>query len=131
MRENNPDLLLSLEEEGNVTEYLSGKVSTLDALLDQAGEQPGYTIEEACMDILTQDLRPSKFNYISAILEEEFEATYHQLKNSGTLKFEVINLINECQLVFDAIPFIEENENNRQLQYAVIGTISKYLESNK
>jgi Domain of unknown function (DUF1896) len=132
IRENNPDLLLQLEEDGKVTEYLSNKISTVDALLNQLDKgQPEYSIEEACMDVLTQDLRPSKFNYISNIVEEEFEAIYQQLQKSGTLQFEVINLISHCQPVFDAIGFTEENEDNRQLQYAITGAISEYLERNK
>ena len=129
IRENNPDLLMQLEEDGKVSEYLSDKVSTVNALIDQQDEKrPAYIIEEACMDILTQDLRPSKFNYISSILEEEFETTYRQLQESGTLKFEVINLIKECQPVFDDLNFSEANEGNQFLRYAIVGTISEYLE---
>lgn len=132
IRENNPDLLLQLEEDSKVTEYLSNKISTVDELLNQLDKgQPAYIIEEACMDILTQDLRPSKFNYICGILEEEFEATYTRLQNSGTLQFEVINLINHCQPVFDIIGFTEENEDNRELRYTITGAIREYLESNK
>ncbi len=132
LKENNPDLLLQLEEDSTVTEYLSNKISTVDALLNQLGkEQPAYIIEEACMDILTQDLRPSKFNYICTILEEIFDASYQQLVESGMLQFEVINLINHCQPVFDTIGFTEENEGNRELQYNITGAISEYLESNK
>ena len=132
IRENNPDLLLQLEEDNKVTEYLSNKISTADGLLEQLDkEQPAYIIEEASMDILTQDLRPSKFNYICNILQEEFEATYQQLQKSGMLQFEVINLINHCQPVFDTIGFTEENEDNLELQYNITGAISEYLESNK
>lgn len=129
IRENNPDMLLQLEEDSKVTEYLSNKISTIDGLLEQLDkEQPAYIIEEACMDILTQDLLPSKFNYICGILEEEFEATYHQLHESGMLPFEVINLINHCQPVFDTIGFTDENEDNRELQYSITGAIGEYLD---
>ena len=132
IRENNPDLLLQLEEDGKVTEYLSHKISTVDALLNQTDkEQPAYIIEEACMDILTQDLRPSKFNYISAILEEEFDTAYRQLQKSGTLQFEIINLVKYCQPFFDALGFTDENEDSRELQYTITGAIGEYLEKNK
>ena len=131
IRENNPELLLQLEEEGKVTEYLSNKIKLVDALLKEADrKQPAYIIEGACMDILTQDLRPSKYHYICGILEEEFETTYTRLQNSGTLQFEVINLINHCQPVFDTIGFTEENEDNRELQNNITGAINEYLESN-
>ena len=132
IRENNPDVLLQLEEDSKVTEYLSDKVSTVKALLNQLDKgQPGYIIEDSCMDVMTQDLRPSKYNYIRNILEEEFESTYQQLQQSGTLKFEVINLIHQCQSVFEDLNFSEENEANQFLGYAITGTISEYLENNK
>ena len=111
IRENNPDLLFQLEEDGKVTEYLSDKISTVSVLIKQMDiGQPAYIIEDACMDVMTQDLRPSKFNYISNLLQEEFESTYNQIQESGTLKFEVINLINQCQSVFEDLNFSDENE---------------------
>jgi len=132
IRENNPDLLLQLEEDRKVTEYLSNKISIVDALLNQQDkEQSAYIIEEVCMDILTEDLRPSKFNYICAILEEEFYTTYQQLHKSGTFQFEVTNLIKYCQPFFDALGFTDENEDDRNLKHVVIGRISEYLEREK
>jgi len=131
IRENNPDMLIQLEEEKKVTEYLSDKIKLVDGLLQESDStQPAYIIEEACMDILTEDLRPSKYHYIRAILEEEFEAIYRRLQNSGTLQFEVINLVKYCQPLFDAVPFTLENEDSRELQYSVTGAIAEYLESN-
>jgi len=131
IREYNPDLLMQLEEDGKVTEYLFNRVSTVSALLNQLNkEQPDYIIEAICMDVLTQDLRPSKFNYISSVLEEEFGTTYQQLQESGTIKFEVLNLINKCHSVFDDLNFSEENEDNQFLRYFIIGTIQEYLKDN-
>ncbi len=132
IRENNPDVLVQLEEDGVVTEYLINKIGTVDALLKQLDKsQPAYIIEDACMDVLTQDLKPSRYNYISNILEEEFEIHHLKLKESSTLQFETINLINYCQSTFEDLVFNEENESNRFLRYAIIGCISEYLESNK
>ena len=129
IKENNPDLLFQLEEDRKVTEYLADKINTVSALIKQMDTgEPAYIIEDACMDVFTQDLRPSKFNYISNLLQEEFESTYNQIQESGTLKFEVINLINQYQSVFDDLNFSEENEDNQFLRYAIIGTISGYLE---
>jgi len=129
IRENNPYLLFQLEEDKKVTEYLSDKISTVSALIKQIENgKPAYIIEDACMDVMTQDLRPSKFNYISNLLQEEFESAYNQLQESGILKFEVINIINQCQSVFDDLKFSDENEDNQFLRYAILGTISEYLE---
>lgn len=130
IRENNPDLLFQLEEGRKVTEYLTDKISTVSALIKQTDSgKPAYIIEEACMDVLTQDLRPSKFNYISNVLEEEFEDTYQQLQESRTFKIEVINVISFCQSVFEDLNFSEENEDNQFLRYAIIGTIEEYFQT--
>ena len=130
VRQNNPDLLLQLEADRKVTEYLFDKISTVSALIIQMENGcPAYIIEDACMVILTKDLRPSKFNYIRNLLQEEFESTYNQLQEFGTLKFEVINLINQCQSVFDDLNFSEENEDNMFLRYAITGVIKEHLDN--
>lgn len=129
IRENNPEFLIQLEQEGKLTEFLFDKMNAVKSLLIQPSKKrPSYIIEDACMDILTQDLKPSKYNYIASILEEEFETTYQQLKASGILKFEVLNMITECQSVFDDLRFSVENESNQFLRYAITGTIKEYLE---
>jgi hypothetical protein len=113
IRENNPDLLFQLEEDKEVTEYLPDKINKVSALIKQMDiGGPAYIIQDAFMDAMTQDLRPSKFNYIRNLLQEEFESTYNQLQESGTLKFEVINLISHCHSVFADLNFSEENKNN-------------------
>jgi Domain of unknown function (DUF1896) len=129
IRENNPDLLVELEESDKVNEYLFNKVNTVSGLIKQLDSgEPAYIIEDACMDVLTKDLRPSKFNYISNLLEEEFESTYNQMLESGLIKFEIVNMVLQCQSVFDDLNFSEENEDNQFLRYAIIGTIKEYLE---
>lgn len=130
IRENNPDLLFQLDEDRKVAEYLTDKISTVSALIRQMDNgKPAYIIEDACMGVLTQDLRPSKFNYISNVLEEDFADTYQQLQVSGTLKFEVINMISICQSVFEDLNFSEENEDNQFLRYAIIGSIKEYFQA--
>jgi hypothetical protein len=129
VRENNPDLLIQLEEEYRVTDYLISKVGLVDTLINEDEDQPAYILETACMDILTQDLRPSRYNYICKIIEEEFEDYYEKLEASGLKKFEAINLLYSCKKIFDDFGFNEECENNRLLRYLIIGSISEYFEN--
>ncbi|MBB1285708.1 hypothetical protein HRH25_15095 [Flavisolibacter sp. BT320] len=125
--ENNPDLLFRLEEEEAVSNYLLDKVTSVSSIINGA-DQPDYLKEETCMSIMTQSLRPSKFNYICRVLEEEFEATHWQLKRSGTLKYEAVNLVMYCQPLFEAVHFSEANEENRLLYYAVAGAVVEYFD---
>lgn len=128
---NNPDLLITLQQEGNLSGYLREKVAAIDLLVNEllASGTPAYIIEERCMDELTKELRPSKFNYLISILEEEFEADYCRLKENGLLTYEAINLLESCAPVFEPIGFTEENENDRHLRYAIIGTVKEYFEN--
>jgi Domain of unknown function (DUF1896) len=129
LKENNPEVLLQLEEKSNATKFLRDKVNGIKGLLEelQTENKPAYIIEEACMEVLTKELKPSKYNYICSILEEDFEFAFYQLKQIGTLLYEVVNMISHCEPVFEAIGFSEENEDNHQLRYAVTGIISEYL----
>lgn len=132
IRDNNPDLFMGLqEEEGRLTDYINDKLSSIATLIKQRQEkgQPDYMIEEECLDMMTEDLRPSKFRYINHILEEAFEAKWLELNNNGLLKFEVINIIDTCETVFQEVGFTEDNEDNQQLRNAIIGTIAGYLET--
>ncbi len=128
---NNPDVMLRLQEDFSFTRYLEEKVQDVQPLLENllAENKPQYIIEELCLNELTKDLRPSKFNYIRLLLEEEFDEYFFRLKEAGLLTYEIINLIGECEPVFEAIGFTEENEDNQVLQNGIMGTIQQYLEN--
>src|SRR5438045_4035775 len=83
IKENNPDLLLQLEKENGVDAYLADKINSIDI---SAGE-------EICMDLLTEDLRPSKYHYILSVLDEEFGSGYES---------EAVKLVYICD------PLLEE-----------------------
>jgi hypothetical protein len=133
IRDNNPDILFELEAEQNVTVWLSERVNDIESLITQLQNQniPEYEIESVCLNELTKILRPSKYNYILSLLEEEFENDYNQLLQSGLLQHEAINMINQCSSVFADLNFSEENEDNQFIRYAIIREVSEYLQSNR
>jgi len=128
---NNLDLMLNLQQDFSVTSYLEMKLFNVWPLVSQllAENNPEYVIEELCMEELTKDLRPSKFNYIQGVLEDEFTQDFLRIKESGLLTYEIINLINESETVFETLGFTEVNEQDRMLRYAITGTIRQYMES--
>jgi Domain of unknown function (DUF1896) len=132
LRENNPDILFQLEQEAGLTAYLNEKVSSVleQIQLMKAQNQPGYIIEDACMNYMTAELRPSRYNYIIGVLSEEFKGEYNLLIESGILLPEAINIINYCETVFDDLNFSENNEDNRFMRYAITGMISEFLQHN-
>lgn len=129
IRVNNPDIFFELEEDGKLSQYLSDKVSSVKIISSQLQSgQPAYITEDVCMDLLTQDLQPSRYNYICMILSEEFGEFYYQLQFSGTLQFEAINLVKYCEQVFKTVGFTKITEDSRLLRYAILGSVSKYVE---
>lgn len=126
---NNPELMFTLQEDYNVTRYLEDRVSdvmpTVLKLLEE--NKPGYVILELCMQELTAPLKPSRYNYITTILASGFEAEYAELKESGLLTYESVNLIDYCQPVFDHYGFSEANEDSSLLRAAIEDKISEYL----
>lgn len=133
IRDNNPDILFALEAEDKLRLWLYSKAESVESLWQQmeAEKQPAYIIEETCLNELTRELRPSRYNYILNLLEQEFENDYTILVKSGVLQHEVVNMIGYCDSVFNDLKFSEENEDNHFIRYAICGAISEYLDSNR
>ena len=129
IRDNNPDLLLTLEEENRVYDYLLELVGSVDGMINQlmAESKPPSVIEEQCMAELTKLLRPSRYNYIKSVVGEEFPKVFEKLQRSGLLTTELINIVTACDTVFDELDFSEGNEDNRFLRYAITGAVHEYL----
>ena len=126
---NNPDLMFTLQEEYRVSEYLNEKIATVKSIVDELLEEatPQYIIKEISLNLLTEDLKPSRYVYIRLLLEEEFQSNYNQFYESGILIYEVINLVESCKEVFETIGFTNENEDNTFLKNAIIGQMADYL----
>lgn len=127
--EHNPDLLLKLQGHFTVTQFLEDKVASVMQTVKglRSEGKPAYVIQELCMNEMTADLRPSKFDYLKMVLEEDFPDDYRRITEAGVLTYEVVNIIEACADVFETHGFTEENEDNRFLRYAVIAEIHDYL----
>jgi hypothetical protein len=128
--QNHLDLLIALQEDHRLKHYLRSKVESIRELTSQLIEEkrPAYVIEALCLEELTVDLRPSRFEYVRLLLEEEFEGDYQRMRSSGILTYEVINLIGACEPIFEVFAFGGESEESRELKLAVMGMIAEYLE---
>ncbi|WP_291285270.1 DUF1896 family protein [Flavobacterium sp.] len=126
---NNPDLMFTLQEDYSVLDYLNKKISSVKSILEDMSSDgtPQYIIEEICLNVLTEDLKPSRFLYIRSLLSDEFEKTYTAFQESGILTYEVINLMESCKPIFETIGFTKENEEDPTLRNALIGQIADYL----
>lgn len=129
LKYNHPDLALRLQESNTVSEHLDEKVNSVSLLVEQLIREgkPIYLIEEQCLNAMTEDLQPSRYNYICSLLSEEFPNEYEKIQESGTLTYEVSNMIDACKDIFEEFDFSVENEDNRFLKYAIIAKLHAYL----
>lgn len=125
----NPDLMYDLQEDYKVSDYLDEKVGNIIPEIEHLLNDglPMVTIQEICMEKLTKDLKPSKFQYIREIIEKEFPIAYEALQQSGMLTFEVINIIDSCERVFDRFGFSADTIESKGMRYAVIAEVDFYL----
>ena len=127
--ENNPDVLVGLQQGYTVTQYLKDKMEAVEPLLEQLlGEgKPAYVIEELCLKEMTADLRPSKYHYIKEVLETDFPSEYRRMAEAGVMTYEIINMIEACRDVFESYGICEANVDDQLLRYAVIAEIHDYV----
>ena len=127
---NNPALMLQLQQENSVADYLTSKVDGLKQQIEQMNNEgkPQYIIEELCLGELTADMRPYRFNYLLHVLEEEFSYFYQQWSQSGVLTYETLNLQKVCDPVFDELGLTMENAEDSQIYYAITAIIDSYLD---
>ena len=126
---NNPDLMFILQEKYGVADYLNEKVNGVLALVDEllSDSIPEEIIEEICLNVLTEDLKPSRFIYLRSLLSDEFKEVCNQFSEAGSLTSEVINLLGTCKQIFEIIGFTKDRENDRGLRTALINHITDYL----
>jgi hypothetical protein len=102
------------------------KILEVELVLNSA--KPTLLNEKECMEILTADLKPSKFKYIRDLFEAEFTTEYERMQKAGTLNYELLNMVSACHDLFDDMPLREDMENPH-LDHAVAGVINDYLQS--
>jgi hypothetical protein len=109
------------------------KVHSIDPMMNEllrTNTDP-FFIEELCMYSLTADLRPSRYNCVREVFEEEFLPEFLQYNNLGILQIEVINMVEFLNPIFDALHFSEANADSRLLHYAICGAIQNYIDNKK
>jgi len=126
---NNPGLILELERDDQLSDYLESKIESVLPLLDQLTSEgkADYIIEELCIHTIVAEMRPYRFNYLWNVLEQEFSAFFKSWEQDGILTFELINLQHYCKDTFDALGFSMDDAYEDQIYNAITGMIDEYL----
>lgn len=126
---NNPDLLLKLQGDYSINQYLEDKISkAMPLILDLLGrDKPGYVIEELVLNELTADLRPSRYVYVQQAVKDGFPDEFEKLKTLGVLQHVTLDILEQCQKVFDDKNFNERNKDDFIIKALVRSKIREYL----
>ncbi|MGF7231962.1 hypothetical protein [Arachidicoccus sp.] len=125
----NPDLFIKLRSHCSLQSYLEKKIKEIQPLLKRMTTEgcPEYVIEQLCIVEMTASLRPSKFKYIRRLLKDKFYEDYNQMKEAGTLTYEIIQLIDWCEDGFESFDFNEDNEEDVLLREVIRQGIKHYM----
>lgn len=126
---NNPDMLPKFNSNYSFLDFLVDKIHSIYPMMQQLKEEgkPEHAIVELCLEELTKEFRPSKFRYVTDLMQAEFPEDYERLKKLGVLTFECVNVIEKCTPVFDTFQFSEATKDNRFLRYAIIAALHEHL----
>lgn len=125
----NPELMFSLQEDYAAVPYINEKINSIKSQL-KTWEKIGYpepSIHLLAMEVLTSDLKPSRFQFISNILKNKFPVHYNQYKSQGILAYKTISLVELCKEAFDSIRFSEAHFNSKRFKEAISGIIRKQI----
>lgn len=130
LQENYPDLLLDLQATGAVTGYLHSLMESLGNMPEEllAAGYPPYEVEEICIEeLLVKGVGPSKYNFFSSLLQDEFADAFNKWSEVGILVFEIVNLIELCKDVFEGYNFTEQSADDLVFVGKIKEKIGAYL----
>lgn len=116
--ENNPDLIVRIEGNESMKRYISDKVSTAMVLAKRLKEQGSSEDEilDTCLESMVTDLKPSKFRFVKDLIERKFKKKDDQLTEAGVLTYEIINIIENHDHLFEKHGFNDREGDNIQLE---------------
>ncbi len=123
--EHNPELMFSLQENYAVHPYLNEKINSILPQL-KSWKKIGYPDPAICilgLEVLTLDLKPSRFHFISKLLEHEFPEQFCAYKDQGVLAYQTLAIVDLCQEAFDSIQFCESHYYSERFKDAICGII--------
>ena len=125
----NPDLSEVLDQDYGILNYLEDKVDAVLPLAEQmlAEGKPEHVAIELCMGILTEDLQPSRYDYILLVLKEDFSGDYARFKAEGTARYHALQMTGVCKDIFDNLDFKEENMHSNLVYQSILIGMQDYL----
>ncbi|RWU08139.1 hypothetical protein [Pedobacter chitinilyticus] len=126
---NNPELLVRTGG-FSIPQYINDKVELAMEQLEKhhIARMTNDEMIERYMALMTAELLPSKFNYLKAVIEQEYPREFTALREQGVLTSKVIGIMERCADAFEGFGFSTEAEvDNTKLRHAIIAIVHREL----
>jgi hypothetical protein len=125
----NPEILIKDSQVFCKPRSLKKKVKkTSDRIREMiALGQPQQEIIDQSVELITAELRPSRFGYVCAVIASEFPKTFLKWVKINALADQVLDVVSACEPVFGLLKFNSHTAEQHRIYTTVTNFIRHYL----
>lgn len=129
----NPEILIKDPQVYGKPRSLKKKVKkTSDRIREMiALGQPQQEIIDQSVELITAELRPSRFGYVCAVIASEFPKTFLKWVKINALADQVLDVVSACEPVFGLLKFNSHTAEQHSIYITVTNFIRHYLKRKK
>ncbi|SEJ69685.1 protein of unknown function [Dyadobacter koreensis] len=93
--------------------------------------QPQQEIIDQSVELITSELRPSRFGYVCAVIASEFPKTFLKWVKINELTDQVLDVLSACEPVFSLLKFNSYTAEQHSIYITISNFIRHYLKRKK
>lgn len=93
--------------------------------------QPQQEIIDQSVELITSELRPSRFGYVCAVIASEFPKTFLKWVRINQLTDQVLDVLSACEPVFSLLKFNSHTAEQHSIYITISNFIRHYLKRKK
>ena len=93
--------------------------------------QPQQEIIDQSVELITSELRPSRFGYVCAVIASEFPKTFLKWVKINELTNQVLDVLSACEPVFSLLKFNAHTAEQHSIYITISNFIRHYLKRKK
>lgn len=129
----NPEILLKdsqLHCRGGSLNKKVNKTCTRIKKMIASGFSPDEIIDQS-VELITAELRPSRFGYVCAVIASEFPNTFIRWVKTNALTDQVLEVLSACEPVFSLLKFNVRTAEQHSIYTTVTNFIRHYLKNKR
>jgi hypothetical protein len=129
----NPEILLKDQKVFSRPRALKKKVNRISSLINEMIER-GLECEEIIdrsVELITAELRPSRFGYVCSVIASEFPKTFLRWVKNNDLTREILDVLQACEPVFKLLKFNTCAPEQHRIYLTITSFIRNYLKNER